>query len=136
MRATFRIKPDLENTLTEQIVKAMGRTMEFIKDDLVNSQTMPFNDGALQGDTFDKKSGKRGNEHFTIHYDNTVIGILSNDVPYSRYQYYGITKDGKPFNYQTANNPYARSHWLEPFLSGKELGKRFAENLKDVREGG
>ena len=33
------------------------------------------------------------------------------DTPYARYQYYGISKSGKPLNYQTTKHPLATSYW-------------------------
>lgn len=33
------------------------------------------------------------------------------DGPYARVQFFGVTKDGKPFDYSKQKNPQGGSHW-------------------------
>lgn len=136
IKVNIKLNPQFINMLSESIYKAASLTMADLKDDLVNSQTMPFDNGALQGDTFDKVSGKKGNETFVIDDGDRVRAAIINDVPYARYQYFGQTEDGLPFDYQTVMNPNANSHWLEPYRDGVFLTEHFNKNLKKVREGG
>ncbi len=140
---TIKLNPEFSKAMARDLQMAMGLTLGELKDDLVTSQTMPNDNGALQGDTFDKKSGKKGNQYFTISDGTEVVGVLTNDLPYARYLYYGLIRHGKeaPYqyhgqiNFQTVNNPYARSYWLEPYLDGVFLTEAFNANLKNVREG-
>ncbi len=134
---TIKLNREFSKAMARDLQMAMGLTLEELKDDLVTSQTMPNDNGALQGDTFDKKSGKKGNQYFTISDGTEVVGVLTNDLPYARYLYYGLIRHGKEYhgqiNFQTVNNPYARSHWLEPYLDGVFLTETFNANLKKVR---
>lgn len=123
----ININPEFARSFSEDLKKAMAMTMEDLNEDLVKSQTMPKDHLAhLEGE----------NAYFTISDGDNVVGVLWNDLPYSRYQYNGISRNGHLLNYQTGYNPYARSHWLEPYADGVYLQERFNENLKTVRGGG
>lgn len=126
VKVNVQIHPQFARALADDLNRAMHLTVEDLKDDLVQSHTMPFDTGDMQNDTFS-----------TVRQDaKTVTGLLVTDKPYARYQYFGISRSGKPLQYQTVHNPYARSHWLEPYLDGVFLTERFNENLKSVRGGG
>ncbi len=126
VRVNVKLDPQFINMLTEDIKKAGMLTIEEARDDIVQSQTVPFDEGHLQDDAYTFWISSLPNITFTLVYG----------VPWARYQYFGLTRDGKPLNYQTVNNPYARSHWLEPYADGVFLTEHFKENLKKVREGG
>ena len=126
VKVNVQIHPQFARALADDLNRAMHLTVEDLKDDLVQSHTMPFDTGDMQNDTFS-----------TVRQDaKTVTGLLVTDKPYARYQNVGISRSGKPLQYQTVHNPYARSHWLEPYLDGVFLTERFNENLKSVRGGG
>lgn len=119
VRVNVRLNPQFSKCLAIDLNRSMNLTMEDLKDDLIQSHTMPFDNGDMQDDTF-----------YTVRQDAKVIkGILITDKPYARYQFFGISRSGKPLNYQTVHNPYARSHWLEPYSDGVFLEKRFNDNL-------
>lgn len=126
VKVNVQFDPQFARSLAGDLNRAMSLTMEDLKGDLVASHTMPFDTGDMQNDTFS-----------TVRQDaKTVTGLLVTDKPYARNQYFGISRNGKKLNYQTVHNPYARSHWLEPYLDGVFLTERFNENLKSVRGGG
>lgn len=126
VKVNVQLNPQFARALAGDLNRAMSLTMEDMKADLVASHTMPFFTGDLQNDTFS-----------AVRQDaQTVTGLLITDKPYARYQYFGISRSGKKLNYQTVHNPYARSHWLEPYFDGVFLTERFNENLKTVRGGG
>lgn len=125
----IKINPEFEKLLESELEDAMCLTMEDFKADLVRSQTMPKDNGEMEKDTFTVV--EKG--------PNLIVGSLITDKPYARYQYYGITKPtedkpSRPLNYQTVNNPNARSEWLEPYFDGEWLNERFNENLRSVRK--
>ena len=126
VKVNVKLDPQFINMLTEDIKKAAMLTIEEARDDIVQSQTVPFDEGTLQNDAYT----------FWISSPPNITATLVYGVPYARYQYFGQTKDGKPLNYQKGNNPYARSHWLEPYADGIFLTEHFKKNLKKVREGG
>lgn len=127
----IKIDPKFEKLLEAELEEAMRLTMEDFKREVVGSQTIP-KDG--------KAVGLTSETHYKIITTPKFIsGYLITDTPYARYQYHGMTepKDGKPsrpFNYQTGYNPYARSHWLEPYADGEWLNNRYNENLRSVRK--
>ena len=126
VKVNVQLDPQFARALAGDLNRAMSLTMEDLKGDLVAPHTMPFDTGDMQNDTFS-----------AVRQDaKTVAGMLVTDKPYARYQYFGISRSGKKLNYQTVHNPYARSHWLEPYLDGVFLTERFNENLKTVRGGG
>lgn len=126
VKVNVKLDPQFINMLTEDIKKAAMLTMADAKDDVTNSQTVPFDNGPLQNDAF----------VVNIPDAYFIKVCLVYGEPYARYQFFGMTRDGKPLNYQKVNNPYARSHWLEPYMDGVFLTEHFNNNLKKVREGG
>lgn len=125
----IKISPEFEKLLESELEDAMRLTVEDFKADLVRSQTMPKDNGEMEKDTFTVV--EKG--------PNLIVGSLITDKPYARYQYYGITKPtedkpSRPLNYQTVNNPNARSEWLKPYFDGEWLNERFNENLRSVRK--
>lgn len=130
MSCTVKVNVKLDkafiNQLTEDIKKAALLTIEDAKDEITQSQTVPKDEGHLQDDAFT----------FLISAPPEITATLVYGLPYARYQYFGISRNGAPLNYQTVNNPYARSHWLEPYSDGVYLKEHFTENLKRIREGG
>lgn len=126
VKVNVKLDPQFKNMLFEDIKKAAMLTIEDARNDIVQSQTVPFDEGHLQDDAYT----------FWISSPPNITATLVYGVPYARYQYFGQTRDGKPLNYQKVDNPYARSHWLEPYADGVYLKEHFIENLKKVREGG
>lgn len=125
VHVNIKLNPAFSKAMAQDLYDAMGLTMENTKDNLVTSQTVPFDGGDMQNDMFTD----------VLQDAQRIAGYLVADKIYARYQFYGISRSGKPLNYQTVNNPYARSHWLEPYLDGVFLTEAFHENLKKVREG-
>ena len=41
------------------------------------------------------------------------------EQPYARYQYYGLSKNGKPLNYHTDKHPLATSYWDKKMVSAE-----------------
>ena len=99
------------NLVKAKMVQALVETADATKSDLVDSQTMPFDTGALQNrSTFvDDKSKNRGK-----------VSIVS-DTPYARRLYYH-----PEYNFKTDKNPKAGGMWFEPYISGNK--KKFVQN--------
>lgn len=126
--AKIKINPSFNKKIEEEIEEAIRLTMENFKTEVIDSQTMPRDNGNMEDDTFIKCESK----------SRYIAGHLITDKPYARYQYYGVTKPtdeipSRPLNYQTVNNPNARSKWLEEYEDGEWLNERFNENLRNVR---
>ncbi len=97
------INKDLEQALVE--------TADATKSDLQDSQTMPFDTGALQNRStyIDKSNSSKG-----------IVSIVS-DTPYARRLYYH-----PEYNFQTDKNPHAGGLWFEPYVDGNK--SKFCEN--------
>lgn len=126
--AKIKIDPNFKKTIEAEFEEAMRLTMENFRSEVVRSQTMPKDNGDMEKDTFTKVESK----------SRYIAGHLITDKPQARYQYYGVTKPtddkpSRPLNYQTVNNPNARSKWLEEYEDGEWLNERFNENLRNVR---
>ncbi len=135
VKVNVKLDPQFKSMLREQIKEAAMLTIGDARNDLVQSQTVPRDSNAtMQNDAFTMVNEDGPNISATL-----VFG-----VPYARYQYFGLIRHGKKPNYeyygnikyQKGYNPYARSHWLEPYKDGVFLTEHFKENLKKVREGG
>lgn len=126
--AKIKIDPNFKKDIEAEFEEAMRLTMEDFRSEVVRSQTMPKDNGEMEKDTFTVV--EKG--------PNLIVGSLITDKPQARYQYYGVTKPtddkpSRPLNYQTVNNPNARSKWLEEYEDGEWLNERFNENLRNVR---
>lgn len=126
--AKIKIDPNFKKTIEAEFEEAMRLTMENFRSEVVRSQTMPKDNGDMEKDTFTKVESK----------SRYIAGHLITDKPQARYQYYGVTKPtddkpSRPLNYQTVNNPNARSKWLEQYEDGEWINERFNENLRNVR---
>lgn len=111
MKVTSKINYKALKEIHELAIDALVETADAVKSDLVDSQTMPFDTGALQNrSTFvndrKKKSG--------------TVSIVS-DTPYARRLYFH-----PEYNFQKSHNSNASAMWFEPYISGKK--KNFAKN--------
>lgn len=90
---------------------ALIETADALKTNLIQSQTMPFDTGALQNrSTFvDDSQSNKG-----------VVSVIS-DTPYARRMYFH-----PEYNFKKTNNPNAGGMWFEPYISGNK--KDFVRN--------
>lgn len=94
------------------------KTADAMKTDLVQSQTMPFDTGALQNQsTFVDDSKKKQNK----------VKIVS-DTPYARRLYFH-----PEYNFQKDKNSNAGGQWFETYISGAKkdfANKTFARFMR------
>ena len=104
----------VKRLMTESLVK----TANALKIDLEQSQTMPFDTGALQNrSTFVDNSKKNIGK----------VSIVS-DTPYARRLYFH-----PEYNFQKTHNKNAGGLWFEPYISGNKkswVPKTFAKIMK------
>ncbi len=92
-------------------IEALVETADSIKSDLQQSQTMPFDTGALQNrSTFVDDSKK----------NSGTVSIVS-DTPYARRLYFH-----PEYNFQKKHNANAGGMWFQPYIDGKK--KNFASH--------
>lgn len=100
------------NLIKEIMLQSLVETADVVKGDLIKSQTMPFDSGALQNrstfvDDNKKLKGK--------------VSIVS-DTPYARRLYYH-----PEYNFKKDGNKDAGGMWFEPYISGNK--KTYAKNI-------
>lgn len=90
---------------------SLKETADAVKSDLVQSQTMPFDTGALQNrSTFVDDSEMK----------NDKVRVVS-DTPYARRLYFH-----PEYNYQKTKNKNAGGQWFQPYIDGNK--RAFAQN--------
>lgn len=107
------------NEYVKKLMKeALVETADALKSDLEQSQTMPFDTGALQNrSTFVDDSKK-----------NKGIVTIVSDGPYARRLYFH-----PEYNFQKTKNRNAGGIWFEPYISGNKkqwATKTFAKIMK------
>lgn len=103
MQVTGRVNKQYLALIKKKAQNDLVRTADAMKTDLVQSQTMPFDTGALQNQsTFVDDSKKKQNK----------VKIVS-DTPYARRLYFH-----PEYNFQKDKNPNAGGQWFEPYISG------------------
>lgn len=111
VKVTATFKPDKAFAAKHEkaVLQALEMTGEAVRGDILISQTMPFDTGALQNDlTFvDFSQASEGK-----------VALVSSG-PYARRQYYGVDQG---FNYQVLKNPSASGRWFDPYLPGHARG--------------
>ena len=91
--------------------EALKETADAVKSDLMQSQTMPFDTGALQNrSTFVDDSDL----------SRDVVHVVS-DTPYARRLYFH-----PEYNYQKTKNKNAGGQWFQPYIDGNK--RAFAQN--------
>lgn len=78
-------------------------TAEVVKTDIIASQTMPFDQGTMQGSLHTDQFEDGG----------TVHTVLQTDGPQARRLYFH-----PEYNFQKVNNPNAAAGWYEPYTEG------------------
>lgn len=91
--------------------KAMAMAAESVKMDLILSQTMPFDTGALQN-----------HNTFVAPVVDGKTRIITQG-PQARRLYFH-----PEYNFQTTKNPNAGGRWLDPYLPDHEKGDTFRTN--------
>lgn len=110
------------NMINESARLALIETAEAIKNDLIQSQTMPFDTGTMQNDsTFvDDRKIIKG-----------VVKIVS-DTPYARRMYFH-----PEYNFNKKKNPNAGGRWFDTYIDGnkKDLPIKYFKQLLKRRIG-
>ncbi len=110
MNVTSKINTAGIKILNQKLQLVLIKTADAIKTDLQQSQTMPFDTGAMQNrSTFVDDSDSK----------NSNVKIVS-DTPYARRQYFH-----PEYNFQKDHNPNAGAEWFEPYINGEK--KDFAQ---------
>lgn len=118
MKVTSKVYKNELKRIDQDAILCLIKTADALKTDLQQSQTMPFDTGALQnrGTYVDDSNSQKG-----------VVRVVS-ETPYARKLYYH-----PEYNFQKAKNPNAGGLWFEPYVSGNKkdfVKKTFAKFMK------
>lgn len=110
--------------LGEAAQEAALATMEAVKSDLVSSQTVPYDNGTMQGSIETQDQWRAGDE---LH---TILSTGDSDSPQARRLYFH-----PEYNFQRGNNPNAGAAWYAPYEAGGEktafIPETFASLMKE-----
>ena len=123
MGVKLTLDPRAIGRLWESAKKAAVMTAEALHEDLVSSQTMPYNVGTMQNDNTFTDAQDDG-DAFTA---SVITG--GQDSPQARRLYFH-----PEYNFQKVNNPNAGGEWLEPYIDGEKqdfVEEKFAGFMKE-----
>jgi hypothetical protein len=101
------VKIDLSGleSVRAAVERAAERTMEALRDEVVQSQKMPFDTGDMQNNaTFVTAP---------MNVDGSVFVLLTTDAPQARRLYYH-----PEYDFQQGKNANAQGEWLKDWISG------------------
>lgn len=109
--------------IEDSVSEALYEAGEAVRQDVQQSQTMPFDTGQLQNrSTFvDKSNMHRG-----------TVSVVS-DTPYARRLYFH-----PEYRFNREHNPSASAEWFKPYISGikKDYAQRVFRQILKARTGG
>lgn len=131
MKVTSRVNNARLRQINSAAIESLILTGEAVKDDLIQSQTMPFGDSIVKKDgTLFHEGGHLQNKATFVDNSEANAGKVSiiSDTPYARRLYYH-----PEYNFSKKNNPNAGGMWFEPYINGnkKDYAKKvFARFLR------
>ena len=118
MKVTSKVFNKELRNIDKKAIECLVMTADALKSDVQQSQTMPFDTGALQNrDTFVDDSNKNKGK---------VRVVTSN--PYARRLYFH-----PEYNFRQDRNSHAGGLWFDPYVSGNKkdfVPKTFAKFMK------
>ena len=118
MKVTSKVYVGKVKEIDNKAIQCLVGTADALKSDLIQSQTMPFDTGAMQNrSTFVDVSNKNRGE----------VRVVT-DTPYARRMYYH-----PEYNFQKDKNPNAGGLWFEPYINGTKkdfVKKTFARLMR------
>ena len=111
MKVTSKVYVGKVKEIDNKAIQCLVETADALKSDLMQSQTMPFDTGALQnrGTFVDDSNKNRGQ-----------VRVVT-DTPYARRLYFH-----PEYNFRQDKNANAGGMWFEPYINGNK--KDFAKN--------
>ena len=115
------INQQIIKQLKQNAIIALEQTGDYVIDEVVNAQVMPFDTGTMQNEsTFvDKSKSSSG-----------TVSIVTS-TPYGRRLYFH-----PEYNFKTENNPNAKGKWLEDWTENgkyaKDVKKAYAHFYKQL----
>lgn len=125
MKVTVKLDRNAVRRISEAAKMAALETLKEVKTDIVNSATMPFDNGDMQNHhTFVAVEGEDEINGIPCYFVSLVTGS-----PQARRLYYH-----PEYKFQQGKNPNAGAFWLEPYISGEKsefVETKFAEIFRE-----
>ena len=102
-------------------VNKTGRVQQYVTDDIFSRiiDYIPLKSGRL------RLSAKKESP--------TIIKVGGSGIPYARAQFFGVTKSGVPFDYDTATGAKIGAHWDKRLVQNE--GSQIVENANKYVKG-
>lgn len=100
------------NRIEADIIKAMIKTADDVRTDLMDSQTIPFDSGQLQNRDSNLKFEFPGTQIENSKASSGKVTIFS-DTPYARRLYFH-----PEYHFSKDDNPNAGGAWFAPYING------------------
>ena len=115
----MKVKIDFE---AQELEKRLHEAQKYIDEQMLkamNNKYIPMRSGIL------RQTGTQA----------TIIGSgkIVYTAPYARRQYYGLRKNGQPFNYSKHKHPFATRLWFE--AAKKEKSAAILQGAADIING-
>ena len=110
----IELDTDVLSKISEAARAAALETMEAVKTDIIASQTMPFDQGTMQGSLHTEQ----------FEDGDTAHTVLQTDGPQARRLYFH-----PEYNFQKGNNPNAGAAWYKPYTAGGEKANFVEETM-------
>lgn len=122
MKVTSKVYVGKVKEIDEKAFLSLIETADALHSDLVQSQTMPFESGALQnrGGGVNAKGVKVKGTNLDINKRAKEVRVVS-EAPYARRLYFH-----PEYNFRKDGNANAGGMWFEPYINGNK--KDFAKN--------
>lgn len=123
MKVEVKWDPQFIKMIQEAAKTAAAEALEVTYSDLVESKTMPFDNGIMQNNQTHVKL-----DNVDLSGDGKICIALTTDAIQARRLYYH-----PEYNFQQGKNPNAGAKWLEPYISGEKkdfVSNEFAKAFK------
>ena len=118
MKVTTKINHSKLKAIDNSMQNALVKSVDALKTDLQQSQTMPFDKGHMQNQSMSIDDSKKAQGRVR----------LNTDTPYARKLYFH-----PEYNFKKDKNPNAQGKWLETYITGKKrefVAKAFKRFVK------
>lgn len=118
MKIDIKLDHEAIRQIEQAAQEAAKEALEAVQYDLVDSKTMPFDNGYMEGGgTYTTGIKVTGNTVVDVSESDEIHFCLSNDAPQARRLYYHPEYD---FRQTEGASGKRGAGWLEPYISGEK----------------
>lgn len=121
MKVTSKVFKGKVKAIDKSMQTALVKSVDAMRDDLIQSQTMPFDTGTMQNKSMSVDSSKK---------EQGQVRLVT-DTPYARRLYFH-----PEYNFRKDKNPNAQGKWLETYITGQKKNYLVKAFSMFVQKGG